>query len=70
MIDQNELLIRAVAKALDDSGLSPEADIEDAKEFVRHLRELGYELAKAPPEPEDEGEDDEDEDEDEEEEEK
>jgi hypothetical protein len=54
MIDPDELLVRAVAEALDESGLSPGSDEEDARAFLRMLWERGYEVTKtAPAAPED-----------------
>jgi len=56
MIDFNELMLRAVAEALDECGLSPQSNHEDAEEFLKALRERGYEIKKAPPEEKEENE--------------
>ena len=54
MIDPDELMLRAVAETLDESGLSPTSDEEDAKAFLKLLWERGYEVTKtAPAVPED-----------------
>jgi len=49
MINPDELMLRAVAEALDESGLSPSSDEEDAKAFLKALWERGYEIAKTAP---------------------
>jgi hypothetical protein len=46
MIDPDELLLKTIADALDECGLSPLSDQEDAKAFVNALRERGYEVRK------------------------
>jgi len=49
MIDPDELLVKAVALALDECGLSPAADEDDAKALLRCLWERNYEITKISP---------------------
>jgi hypothetical protein len=49
MLDPDELLVRAVASALDECGLAPSADDDDAKALLRALWERGYEVSRTAP---------------------
>jgi len=49
MIDPDELTLRAVAQALDESGLAPSSSVDDANAFIVALWEHGYTVTKREP---------------------
>jgi len=49
MIPPEELMLKALREALDEIGLAPNGDDDDARDLVEALAERGYQIVKGDP---------------------
>lgn len=46
MVDPDVLLVKSLIEALDDSGVSPESDEDEARALIDALKDRGYVITK------------------------